>query len=747
MGDQVPDSVMKCVAILKTASSDTEKFAALFMVTKLTKGDSLNATSKKLLFEAIGFKFLKRLLLTSDVPVDCPPLVYKSVALSVLTSFCSEEELATHPEMLQNIPVFIEIVQQCDEDDFDDNLIIINEAYQCLQCIASYGAGQKALLDIGGVSKMSEIYSQQSFQTDEALNVLVTLVTKFGPTAWKDNIKSFHSLINKISCDFETDHSERKFELCGILLALLLSCPKENVASTASEEDWPNSLLKALNDILKSKLVKKQRDVALKLASVSVEILGIEWTLTDDENPKVFFLLLVQLCSIEVRMQLEGAAGSLKKVMAEAELVTSCFILLELAISYIASENIDLEQKEKQQVYTGLKGAFAQVILVLQLVSKSFAKDNNCLNTKEKIFVCAMVRVLSAWLAQETSAMRTAIYQLLPFILTIANETFYAYRLRYLTEKVRRESKSPAATEVESNSDPLSHVNVLRLLLPALCHLAVEEKSRQILLEVKEEEILQECLAFHWSIVHYKKPPVPRSERLKVKTGPEPELPAKLLEEMKDSRAAMNSICNIFMNITVLEPKMAEESPLFAALLKFIFNNLPELKNIPENLVLHGNLSILGLLLLKQQAQRVKKNDFSICRYIQATIRFLWDAYNIDESNDGSLLVVSITYKKYWIELMELWFLGMQTMSAVLALIPWISEFAIESGWVEGIVDALHKVKIGTLPPNTKSAYEDFLCHIVDANNSVTQLLKKHDALTVCRNHRFMELGKRLFGD
>uniref|UniRef100_A0A1B6EF11 Neurochondrin n=1 Tax=Clastoptera arizonana TaxID=38151 RepID=A0A1B6EF11_9HEMI len=745
MGDKVPDSVLKCIAILKAASSDTETFAALFMVTKLTKGSELNALSKKLLFEAIGFKFLKRLLLSPDVPVDCPPLVYKSVALSILSSFCSEEELATHPEMLQNIPVFIEIVQQCDEDDFDDNLMIINEAYQCLQYIASYGAGQKALLDIGGVTKMSEIYSQQSFQTDEALNILVTLVTKFGPTAWNENVKTFHSLMNKISCDFETDHSERKFELCGILLALMLSCPKEIVTQSANEEDWSNSIFKALNDILKSKLGKKQRDVALKLASITVEVLGIEWTLSDDENPKVFFLLLVQLCSIEVRMQLEGSALSLKKMMVEAELITSCFILLELAISYIASENIDLEQKEKQQVYTALKGAFSQVILVLQLVSKTFAKDSNSINAKEKVFVCAMVRVLSVWLAQETSAMRSAIYQLLPFILTIANESFYAYRLRYLTEKVRKETKTPFDTEADI--DPLSNVDVLRLFLPALCHLTVEEKSRQILLEVKEEEILHECLAFHWSIVHYKKPPVPRSERLKVKTGPEPELPAKLLEEMKDSRSAMISICNIFMNLTVLEPTIAEESSLFASLLKFIFNNLPELKNIPENLVLHGNLSILGLLLLKQQAKRVNKNDFSICRYIQATIRFLWDAYNVDKTNDGTVLVVSITYKKYWIELMELWFLGMQTMSAVLALIPWISEFAIESGWVEGIVDALHSVKVGSLPPNTKSAYEDFLCHIVDANNNVTQLLKKHDALTMCRNHRFMELGKRLFGD
>lgn len=132
---------------------------------------------------------------------------------------------------------------------------------------------------------------------------------------------------------------------------------------------------------------------------------------------------------------------------------------------------------------------------------------------------------------------------------------------------------------------------------------------------------------------------------------------------------------------------------------------------------------------------------------VQSTIRFLWDAYTIDESNDPEALVVSITYKEYWGEIAELWFLGMQTMSGILQQIPWISEFAIESGWAEGIIETLKKVKIGTLQPNVKSAYEDFLSHLIDANPNVAEVLKKADALKVCRNHRLMDLGKKLFGD
>lgn len=737
MGD-ISEPVKKCIAILKASSSDTEKFAALFMVTKLIKAKDCNTVAKKALFEAIGFKFLKKLLLSDDVPDDCPPSVYKSVALSILTCFCQDPEIASHAEMVANIPVFLDIVSSSDDDDHDDNLMVVNESYTCLQCIASQPAGRKALVEGGAVAKMTEIYSVQSFQTDEALNLLVTLVSEGGAEAWGSDPKLFHSLVNKIALDFETDHSDRKFELAGIINSLLFTCNRNAVSATASDEIWPLSVYKALNDILGSRIGKNQRDPALKLASNVVDLLGIEWTLTDDENPKKCFLLLVQLCAIEVRMQLDDK--SFRQAYANAELVTACFVVLELAINYMANDSIDLEQKEKQSVYTGLKGAFTAVVSVLTKVSNDKGRDK--LSDSEKVYICAMVRVLVAWLAQETTAMRAQVYVLLPYMLSLANDTFYASRNRRLAEK-RQTADSPM--EVEHSI--LGQVDILRVMLPSICHLVVEDKARDIIMKSKQDEVLFECMTFHWSIVHYIKPLVPKSERLKAKTKPDPEMDPILVEQMKDSRTAMVSLCNIFMNLTVLEAKIVDESVLFNSLMMFIFNNLPELKNSPENLVLNGHLSILGLLLLKQQSKKVKKNDFSICRYIQSTIRFLWDAFIVDESNDPTAMVVSMTYKECWSEIMELWFLGMQTMSAILALVPWISEFAIESGWAEGILDMLKKVKIGTLPPNVKSAFEDFLCHLVDANPDVVAVLKKADALKVCRNHRFMDLGKKLFGD
>ncbi|XP_044013304.1 neurochondrin homolog [Aphidius gifuensis] len=745
----IPEKVLKCANILKMVSSDSEKFAALFMVTKLVDKDCSSA-GKKLIFESIGSKFLKKLLTSNDVPVDCPPQVYKSVALSILSAFCKDEELSSHQDMIIHVPALLDIVSQADDDAPDDTLIIVSEAYDCLKSISKHYAGQKVLIEEKAIQKMCEIYSEKSFKTDEALNILVTLVTSFGQNAWDPNdTTQFHAIMTKISLDFETDHSERKFELSKILEALISSCRSNEISATSKDESWPQSIYKGLSDILTSKIGKNQRDPAIKLAAKTLELLGVEWTLIDDDKPRVFFLLLIQLSCIEIRMQIEGK--QLKTVVTNGELITSCFIILEITLGYITSDQLDLEQKEKQSLYTALKGAFSAIIGLLTTVSKM----KELTDIKDKIFVCAMVRVLAAWLAQETSAMRTQLYAVLPFILTIANDTFYAHRNRKMAEKAKllnkhddtsSSSTTTTALDTITNNDPLSNIDLLRVLLPGLCHLAVEEDARKILLKHKQDEVLFECLSYHWTIVHYKKPPVPRSERLKALSEPQKELDPWIIEEMKDSRAAMISICNVLMNITVLESKLVEKSPTFVSILKFIFNNLSELKQTNDNLVLHGHLAILGLLLLKQQAQYVKKNDFSICSYIRATIRFLWDAYIVDESNDPTELVVSMSYKEHWMEIMELWFLGMQTMGSVFSSIPWLTEFAIESGWAEGIIDMLKKVKIGTLPPNVKCAYEDLLSNLVKADSSVASVLKKNDAIVACRNHRMMDLGTLLYG-
>ena len=57
-----------------------------------------------------------------------------------------------------------------------------------------------------------------------------------------------------------------------------------------------------------------------------------------------------------------------------------------------------------------------------------------CFSEEEDVrnFICALIRILAAWLAEETMANREEVYEILPFVLTLAVETFDAQKLKKL---------------------------------------------------------------------------------------------------------------------------------------------------------------------------------------------------------------------------------------------------------------------------------------------------------------------------
>ena len=89
----------KCILVLKAAKSDTERFAALLLVTLLVYSNEMDGHDRRPLFDAIGFNIEHQ---------KCPAQVYKSLALTILACFSSDEELCVHPEMVKKIPLFLE---------------------------------------------------------------------------------------------------------------------------------------------------------------------------------------------------------------------------------------------------------------------------------------------------------------------------------------------------------------------------------------------------------------------------------------------------------------------------------------------------------------------------------------------------------------------------------------------------------------------------------------------------------------
>ena len=72
----------------------------------------------------MGFSFLARLLRSRDSPSgSVPGPVFKGVALSVLGSFAGDEAVVTHPSVLVNLPVILDIVADADNPIYEENLV------------------------------------------------------------------------------------------------------------------------------------------------------------------------------------------------------------------------------------------------------------------------------------------------------------------------------------------------------------------------------------------------------------------------------------------------------------------------------------------------------------------------------------------------------------------------------------------------------------------------------------------------
>ena len=118
---------------------------------------------------------------------------------------------------------------------------------------------------------------------------------------------------------------------------------------------------------------------------------------------------------------------------------------------------------------------------------------------------------------------------------------------------------------------------------------------------MKIQEILYTYLSYHWTVFDsYKKwldeqvrhtwCPQQRHQRILIQAEAEDDAdvaePFYIIDnakfEMVNSKYAMTTICNILMNLVVLENKVVEEAHIFYHLLKFIMNTLPSIENNGE---------------------------------------------------------------------------------------------------------------------------------------------------------------------
>ena len=81
-----------------------------------------------------------------------------------------------------------------------------------------------------------------------------------------------------------------------------------------------------------------------------------------------------------------------------------------------------------------MNNAFAAILKFLhELSTNVLPNDPKKLEEAQmKYFVCATIRILGAWLSEESQALRDEVYDILPFILQLGSDTFEAQKLTKL---------------------------------------------------------------------------------------------------------------------------------------------------------------------------------------------------------------------------------------------------------------------------------------------------------------------------
>lgn len=722
--------IMRCIRALQDADdeeNDNQKFAALMLVTKLIKAETLDVKSMVKLFEAIGMNFLIKLLRDDNLPEGCPSFIFKSVSLSILTSFITTGyKRAVFYEI---IPDLLKII--IDSKSSESNLVVVQDAFQCLTAIAAHRSGRRAIIRRDGLCCLVDVYVEENFCQEFSLQLLLGIMSSEGQSTWLNNLEAFTKLVEHLCAEFSHDQSERKFELCLPLAEVVRTMPE-----TVPGEDgytWQQQLHSGLTDILLSKLGKEQRNLGLLLASAALDSMGAAWVVVSGPKGHHLLLIMVHLACVEVRMSLENE--KLEQSFAMAPQTTSCYLILENAIKFLVNGALQMEEKQKQQLYAALKGAFNAVMLFLKETSEDRVPTEDI---STQMFVCATIRVLAAWLAEETSANKEEVYALLPFLMDMAKYNFNWNKKMAAAADVVSSNISSNKTKKRSKSSGSTTVNpelpdLLRFLLPGLCHLTAEDEPRHTLLELNIEQLLMDYFTMKYKEFSRIVGPKTCEERYSMTVNE--------LELVCDT---LVTTCSIFMNIVVTAPEAVQTKPIYLELLKFIFDKVPLIGQNFIFLPLRGNMCVLGLMILRHQVGNLRNTEHSNFRYIKTTVSFLWDAHNIEESPDQNSLVVSSLYLNQWGTLMELWYLGMNNLKVLASHISWVCDFLVECDWPQTIARTLAQVRAGGVDPTLLTALEDLLCVIVRSSKAARDTLIAEKILTVATMHEMTNLVREM---
>ncbi|KFP31912.1 Neurochondrin, partial [Colius striatus] len=669
-------------------------------VTKAVRAGEVDAKTRRQIFDAIGFTFPNRLLTSRQPPDGCPQHTFQALSLTLLACFCTDPELAGHSQVLNKIPTFNDILlSPCSPD----STSMVDDVYQCLSAVLATSRGPRELVTKGTVSALCQAYINGNYGSDRALKLLLGLLAVAEVKCWQREASHLLAVLSKLSSDFVKTEDITKFELCEILPHFIPLSPP--LTQDLQGCECLHRLYKGLSDILGSKLSQSQRDPALKLAACLVQACGSEWISAGKAGSK-FLALLVNLACVEVRLTLEEPDPL--EVEGKKEVVTACYVLIEMGIQEcLREEKPLLEEVQKVQLMRIMEEAFGAVIFYLRQVKQEDLQDP---------FIFASVRILGAWMAEETSCLKQEICELLPFLLHYAKKLF----------KEGSSAVSLPQPELVSSQGSALPQDALRFLLPGFCHLTAEDRPRDILISEGAPALLCEYFLHQWKVLISK----PQSLTL-----------------LTSTEMSLQTMCGIFLNLAVTAPELIRQDKSFSSLMDTLLKYLPLLLPQKDQLVLAANICTLGLMMARILAgSAVLQETHSAKEFFRAAILFLSQAHtaHAEPGSHSSAMAVAPAYTSAWADIRELWFLGMQALAACVPLLPWLPQAVLQARWLEALSHLLTSVAPASVDLELVAAFQGVLVELSRASEQCQAVILAHHGMEWANLHGMAALGQCL---
>ncbi|XP_076467832.1 uncharacterized protein LOC143298770 [Babylonia areolata] len=409
-----------CLQALQNAKTDTEKFAALLMVAKVVKAQDCTANDKKQILNAVGFAFLIRLFRTKEVPEGCSSLIFKSVAVNVLSAVLEDPSMASDKQMSQIAPYLKEILESAHIKKHEEEKELLCEMARDTISIVSKMActpgGGQMLMDLEYPSVCVQIlHSKPEEETFVMIQTLLILLhCHFGSEVWTRTEGLFEQYLTILGRCISDCEDKSLFNICELTTHILSYAPEKRRKETCAVA--VQLILKKLSSVIRSKLGVPQRQTVVALVNQLVVCFGVECLLPPAFPDHKAFLLALSLTCVEIRMAVENVTED--QVRKSASRLCLHYNTLETMLNFLCehdeSHDLPLAADMFCKAHDALLTAAQGIFYFLQQIDSGYL----AIPLQDPLTV-ASVRMVAAISSQAFTEVKENIMNVLPFLVKL----------------------------------------------------------------------------------------------------------------------------------------------------------------------------------------------------------------------------------------------------------------------------------------------------------------------------------------